>query len=190
MKNHETPLPSETTPTEPPGVVSTVSNGVDAALTTCAHKEKNNTDAVLIPDSESAALFDSLVEAEHIDVITPTREGEGVAIAAGLQVGGRKPILIIQNTGLMEAGDALRGCSIGPKIPLRLLVGWRGYVGAMAGRLPMDSAYAYTEPLLAAWGIPTRTLMSNDDLGMLSEMDAEAQETSLPSAVLTGWPFR
>ena len=190
MKYHETPLPPNSTPTGPPGPVGTPSEGVDATLTTRALEELGITDAVLLPDSENAALFDSLVESEHINVITPTREGEGVAIAAGLQVGGRKPILIIQNTGLMEAGDALRGCSIGPKIPLRLLVGWRGYVGAMAGRLPMDSAYAYTEPLLAAWGIPTRTLMSNDDLGMLSEMDAEAQETSLPSAVLTGWPFR
>ena len=160
------------------------------ALTARALGELGFTDAVLIPDSESAALFDALVDDEHIDVITPTREGEGVAIAAGLQVGGRKPILIIQNTGLMEAGDALRGCGIGPKIPLRMLVGWRGYPGAMAGRLPLDSAYPYTEPLLAAWGIPTRTLMSNDDLGVLAEMDSEADETSLPSAVLTGWSFR
>ena len=190
MKNHETPLPHNTTPTQLPGAVGTRSEGVDAALTTCAFAELGITDAVLIPDSESAALFDALVEAEHINVITPTREGEGVAIAAGLQVGGRKPILVIQNTGLMEAGDALRGCAIGPRIPLRLLVGWRGYPGAMAGRLPIDSAYPYTEPLLAAWGIPTRNLMSNDDLGVITEMDAEAEETSLPSAVLTGWPFR
>lgn len=148
------------------------------------------TDVVMIPDSESARLFDEVRACPDLAVISPTREGEGIAIAAGLWVGGRKPLVVIQNTGLMEAGDALRGCAIGPHIPLRLMVGWRGYGGAQAGALPIDSAHPFTEPLLAAWEIPTWHMMSDDDLGHLATMDHTAESTTLPAAVLTGWAFR
>jgi hypothetical protein len=70
-----------------------------------------------------------------------------------------------------------------------LLVGWRGYPGAMAGATPIDSAYPYTEPLLDAWGLPHRSLMSNDDLGVIGEMAAVAAETSKPAAVVYGFGF-
>jgi sulfopyruvate decarboxylase subunit alpha len=112
-----------------------------------------------------------------------------VAIAAGLWTGGAKPILIIQNTGVMEAGDAIRGCGVGPKIPLRMIVGWRGYAGAQAGKSPIDSAYPYTEPLLETWGIPTGHLMSDRDLPAIEDMDRAASERSAPAAVLTGYRF-
>jgi sulfopyruvate decarboxylase subunit alpha len=148
------------------------------------------TDVVMIPDSESAALHDRLLATAEIAVLSPAREGEGVAIAAGLWTGGRKPLLVIQNTGVMEAGDTIRGCGIGPRIPLRMLVGWRGYSGAVAGRDPIDSAYPLIEPLLEAWDIPTCQLMSDDDLGVLGEMDRVAQARSRPAAVLSGWAFR
>ena len=148
------------------------------------------TDIVMIPDSESAPLFDAAHASDELRVISPTREGEGIAIAAGLWVGGRKPLTVIQNTGLMEGGDALRGCGIGPHIPLRLMVGWRGYGGAQSGALPLDSAYPYTEPLLDAWKIPTWHLMSDRDIPNAALMDETATSTSLPAALLTGWAFR
>lgn len=147
------------------------------------------TDAVSIPDGESRYLYQALVDDSEIEVYLPTREGEGIAIAAGLWVGGRRPVVVLQNTGLMEAGDALRGCGIGPSIPLLLLVGWRGYPGAMAGTLPVDSAYTYTEPLLQAWGVPYRTLMGDDDLGVIEEMAMLAAGSSTPAAVVCGHPF-
>jgi sulfopyruvate decarboxylase TPP-binding subunit len=164
-------------------------NGASAAATVRALKQVGISHALIIPDSESRHLFDALGDDPDVMVISPAREGESIAIAAGLWVGGARPWVVIQNTGLMEAGDALRGCGVGPRIPLRLLMGWRGYPGAQAGRLPIDSAYTYTEPLLAAWGIPSRHLMSDDDLGVIAEMDRVAADTSHPVAVLTGYAF-
>jgi sulfopyruvate decarboxylase subunit alpha len=164
-------------------------NGASAAKTVSVLKELGYTDVVSIPDGESRHLYQALLQYEDIEVVLPTREGEGIAIAAGLWVGGRKPLVLLQNTGLMEAGDALRGCGIGPGIPLLLLVGWRGYPGAVAGSLPIDSAYPYTEPLLETWGLPHRRLMSDDDLGVIGEMDAVASATSKPAAVVFGYAF-
>ncbi len=163
--------------------------GASAARTVAQIEALGFTHVLLIPDSESRLLYDA-VRSSTLPLITPCREGESIAIAAGLWTGGRKPLVVIQNTGLMEAGDALRGCGLGPKVPLRLIVGWRGYAGAMAKRPPIDSAYTYTEPLLGAWGIPCWHLMSDDDLPALVTMDRKAEETSMPAAVVTGWAFR
>jgi sulfopyruvate decarboxylase TPP-binding subunit len=163
--------------------------GVSAAKTVPILKDLGISHVVTIPDAESRHLFDALTGDSEIEVISPTREGEGLALAAGLWVGGRKPLVILQNTGLMEAGDALRGCGIGPSIPLLLLVGWRGYAGAIAGQLPMDSAYPFTEPLLDAWQVPHWRLMSDDELPVLVEMDRVASATSKPAAVLFGGAF-
>jgi len=164
-------------------------NGVSAAATVAVLKDLGISHVVSIPDGESRHLYSALVDDEQIQVIMPTREGEGIAIAAGLWVGGLRPLVLLQNTGLMEAGDALRGCGIGPSIPLLLLVGWRGYPGAMAGSLPIDSAYPYTIPLLDAWGVPHRALLTDDDLGLIGEMATMAVATSRPAAVVYGYGF-
>lgn len=166
----------------------TVDKGLGASTTADAIVGLGFSHVVMIPDAETRLLFDVL--RGRLQVLSPAREGEGVAIAAGLWVGGARPLLILQNTGMMEAGDSIRGCGLGPKIPLRMLVGWRGYPGAMAGRLPIDSAFTYTEPILRAWGIPYRLLMEEGDLGALAEMDRIAEETSMPAAVVFGWAFR
>lgn len=163
--------------------------GARAARTVAQIEALGFTHVLLIPDSESRLLYDA-VRSSALALITPCREGESIAIAAGLWTGGRKPLVVLQNTGLMEAGDALRGCGLGSRVPLRLMVGWRGYGAAMAGRKPIDSAYTYTEPLLAAWGIPCWHLMGDEDLAALATMDRTSEETSLPAAVVTGWAFR
>jgi sulfopyruvate decarboxylase TPP-binding subunit len=163
--------------------------GASAARTLQVIKGLGFTDVVSIPDAESRHLYQAMIDDPGIDVYLPTREGEGIALAAGLWVGGRKPFLLIQNTGLMEAGDALRGCGIGPAIPLFLMVGWRGYQGAVSGALPIDSAYPYTEPLLDAWGIAHGRLMGDDDLDVIEEMAALAMESSKPTAVVYGYGF-
>lgn len=163
--------------------------GVSSARTVSILKDLEVTHVVTIPDGESRLLFEALTDDPDTTVISPTREGEGLAIAAGLWVGGCKPMVLLQNTGLMEAGDALRGCGIGPSIPLMLLIGWRGYPGALAGRLPIDSAYLFTEPLLDAWEVPHWRLMSDEDLPVLAEMDRVASVTSKPAAVLFGGAF-
>ena len=37
-------------------------------------------------------------------IIPVCREGEAMAVAAGLWVGGAKPVILIQNTGLLNLG--------------------------------------------------------------------------------------
>src|SRR5688572_19701884 len=64
---------------------------------------------VALPDNASAALLSLLATADGPRMVAVTREGEAFAVASGLWVGGAVPLVLIQNTGLLESGDALRG---------------------------------------------------------------------------------
>ena len=45
----------------------------------------------------------------------------------GLYVGGKQPVVLIQNTGFLESGDAIRGTAVNMEIPLVSIIGYRGY---------------------------------------------------------------
>src|SRR3546814_17745153 len=75
------------------------------------------------------------------------REGNACSIAAGLHTGGRKPMILIQNTGMLESGDSIRGWLMGLNVPVVLLVGYRG--SPRHGVHPRTVA-TYPEPLTTA----------------------------------------
>ena len=94
-------------------------------MTTAAHESilhpaslvgeliKNNVSHVVwLPDSETNFLYNMMMEEPTLDLVPVCREGETMAVAAGLWVGGAKPVVLIQNTGVFEAGDSIRGLSL------------------------------------------------------------------------------
>src|SRR5262249_1703340 len=78
-------------------------------------------------------------------------------IAAGLLLGGAKPLIVIQCTGLFEAGDSLRNFIHDLKLPLVLVIGVRSYNAHKVGR-SVDTCPVFTEPILQAWRIPYQLL--------------------------------
>jgi sulfopyruvate decarboxylase TPP-binding subunit len=126
------------------------------------------THVVGLPDNTSAPLFQALGSSRRIRLVTVSREGEAFALASGLWLGGAAPLVVIQNTGLLESGDALRGTALRMGVPLPCIVTGRGYAkNALAGISPgepltrelltrpdADTAAIFTEPTLSAWGIP------------------------------------
>lgn len=111
------------------------------------------THVVWIPDSETGTWNDALSADGTLKIIRPTREGEAIAIAGGLHLGGAKPLVIMQCTGLFEAGDALRNMIHDLKLPLVFIIGVRSYTAHREGR-SRDTCPVYTEPILKAWEIP------------------------------------
>ena len=71
-------------------------------------KKNGVTHIITIPDSETNYLYELMKEQPWLDVIPTSREGETFAIALGLLVGGKVPVCLIQNTGMMESGDSIR----------------------------------------------------------------------------------
>jgi len=162
-------------------------------------RKQGVTDVLGVPDNAARALLDLLAPDPSIRLLTVTREGEAFAIASGLWVGGRRPVVLIQNTGLLESGDALRGTAMRMRVPLVCLVTVRGHARMAARGAPpaaealdaellsrpdLDSVALLTEPTLRAWGLPWEALGEDADLPRLGAAFRKAQAGERPVAVL------
>ncbi len=126
---------------------------LDGPTIAAALKECGITHVVWIPDSELGTWEAALTSTDGLTLVRVCREGEAFAVAAGLWLGGKKPIVMIQCTGLFEAGDALRNVLHDMKLPLFIVVGVRSYYLHQQGATP-DTCPVYTEPIMRAWQIP------------------------------------
>ncbi len=121
---------------------------VAAALKACGV-----THVVWIPDSELGTWEPALLAEPSLTLLRATREGEAIALAAGLLLGGKQPIVLIQCTGFFEAGDALRNVVHDLKLPLFLVVGVRSWYAHQQGK-SMDTCPIFTLPIVEAWQLP------------------------------------
>lgn len=147
-------------------------------------KKNGVTHVVWLPDSETNWMYLLMKADPSLDLIPVSREGQAMAIAAGLVVGGKKPVVLIQNTGLTESGDSIRGWGLGLNTPLVLMVGYRGWT-RHGGNRPSDVAN-FTEPFLNALGIHYYLIEHEDDAPRISLAFDEAAQTRRPVAVLVG----
>ena len=118
------------------------------------------THVVWIPDSAVGPWDAALSASRQLRLIRPTREGEAIALAGGLYLGGAKPLVVFQCTGLFEAGDSLRNFIHDLKLPLPFIIGMRSYTAHKAGR-SVDTCPVFTLPILKTWQLP-HTLLEPD----------------------------
>jgi sulfopyruvate decarboxylase TPP-binding subunit len=168
---------------------------VQARLIAETLRQRQVTHVVSLPDNASAALLALLHAEGDPRVVGVTREGEAFALAAGLWAGGARPVALIQNTGLLESGDALRGTAMRMRVPLVCLVTCRGYAtlartqGAATdaetlSRPDVDSVAVLTEPTLQAWGVPFLFVRDDGEVPRLGEAFERAERGAQPVAVL------
>ena len=148
-----------------------------------AMKQHGVTHVVFLPDSETNWLYLLMKSDPAIHLFGVNREGHASSIAAGLSVAGGKPLILIQNTGMMESGDSLRGWLLGLNIPVVLMVGYRGWTRHGVNQ---DSAATYTERFLMAFGINYYLVENDADAPRISIAFEEAERTKRPVVVLVG----
>lgn len=139
------------------------------------------THVVTVPDSTLGPWASDLAAA-GIRVITVCREGETWGTAAGLYLGGARPLVMIQCTGLFESGDALRNVLHDWQLPIPSVIGYRSYLNQST--LPGDTCLTFTEPLLAAWRIDFRLLTEPDQLPELAGHLGRCLAAGKPGAVV------
>lgn len=143
-------------------------------------------DVVIVPDTHQRTLITRLEEDPDIRLIQTSTEDEGVALCAGLIVGGRRPLLQIQHAGLYACVNNLRGVGIDGHFPLVLLIGLLGRDPAKTPSEDFGSMVRYAEPLLDTLGIPWRLLDRPADVDRIPEAFVEAEERGGPVALLVG----
>ena len=152
--------------------------------TVLAEMKKNGVSHIVwLPDSETNWLY-LLMQAEPtLRLVGVSREGHACSIAAGLAAGGRKPLILIQNTGMMESGDSIRGWLLGLNVPVVMMVGYRGWT---RHGITTDTAATYTEPFINAYGLQYYLVESDADAPRISVAFEEAAKTKRPVVVLVG----
>jgi len=120
---------------------------------------------ITVPCKYFASLLVEMDGDERFEIVYPCREEEGLGIAAGAHLGGRKPIMIIQNSGLGNMVNAY--CSLNQYygIPLCLIISHRGdELEHVPAQVPMGTI---TQDLLSMLGIECVVLEHPDDVGAL-----------------------
>jgi sulfopyruvate decarboxylase subunit alpha len=130
-----------------------VSDGLWAAG--CRH-------VVYVPDNPLSHILAALAR-DHPAVRTTlaTREEEAVGIAAGLHLGGVRPALLMQSSGLGNTLNALGSLLVAYQIPLLMVISMRGDPGEWNwAQVPMGRAVV---PVLDALGVQHLAIGPGDE---------------------------
>ena len=120
---------------------------------------------VSVPCVNLSKLLEMVDEDEEIMHIPVTREEEGIGICAGAYMGGRKPAILMQNSGLGNSINALKSLMELYKFPLVIIISHRGTEGeTICGQIPMGES---TPRLLNAMDFHFNRLILKPHMKML-----------------------
>ncbi len=146
-------------------------------------KKNGISHVVYLPDSETNWLYLLMKADPSVHLVGVSREGHACSIAAGLAAGGAKPLILIQNTGMLELGDSVRGWLLGLNLGVVLMVGYRGWT---RHGVNTDTAATYTERFLMAFGLNYYLVESDADAPRIGIAFEEAERTQRPVVILVG----
>ncbi|ACL17996.1 sulfopyruvate decarboxylase subunit alpha [Methanosphaerula palustris] len=118
----------------------------------------------------------------HIPEIPVNREEDGVGVCAGAALGGSRPALVIQSSGLGNSLNALMSLTMTYRLPLPIIASWRGfYHEAIPAQVPFNRPLP---AVLDALGIPYQIIREAGELGLVNQVIQEAFEDHTPSVAL------
>jgi sulfopyruvate decarboxylase subunit alpha len=115
-----------------------------------------------LPDSLLNHLYKAAEDASEPRYVQVGNEAEGAAVAAGAWMVGMSSVLIMENSGLRSACEALARLGLASGVPVTMLMGYRGDVGE---RFVYGINHGITmEPLLKAMRIPHLMIDREEDV--------------------------
>lgn len=127
-------------------------------------------------------ILDLINERKEILHIPVTREEEGVGIAAGAYLGGKRPAVLMQNSGLGNSINAIKSLLELYDIPIIFIMSHRGGKGEkILAQIPMGKI---TDKLLDAIGIKTWSIKSSKEITKLKEAIIYSQEKKCSVGIL------
>jgi sulfopyruvate decarboxylase TPP-binding subunit len=114
------------------------------------------------------------------------KEDEGVAICAGLATTGKRGLLLIQQTGLLDSINAIRGVAVEYSLPVCMMV---GLLEKEVGVMPRQSkryGVRIVEPILEAMGIGYHNIEAQGDVAKIRPAIDAAFKDSKPTVILIG----
>lgn len=150
--------------------------------------EKSHIEFVVsVPDiTTSEGLLRPLSQATSPRLIRVCKEDEGVGICAGLSYTGRRSLLLIQQTGLLDSINAVRGVAVEYALPICMMVGLLEKEPGVPPRQSRRYGVRIVEPILDAMGIAYHEIEEQADVAKIKPAIDEAYAKSRPVVLLIG----
>jgi len=135
-----------------------------------------------VPCSILKSAIQTLLADPEVTCIIATREEEAIGIATGVSLSGKRPVVFMQNSGLGNSISALSSLVLLYKIPMLLLISWRGYQGKDAPEhLIMGKCMLN---LLRDVGVPARVLPKKGAERVISSAVKMIEKNQAPVALI------
>jgi phosphonopyruvate decarboxylase len=137
-----------------------------------------------VPDSTFQAAYEVMLSDPEICYLPAVREDVALGVASAAYFVGRRGGVMMQNSGLGNLVNPLTSFSLMYKIPLLLVIGWRGYGGA-----PNDAPEHWimgdkTAAFLDLMEMPYAILQPDDAASGLDALLQAIEAKSVPGALL------
>lgn len=142
---------------------------------------------VSVPDiTTSEGLLRPLAQASSPRLVRICKEDEGIGICAGLAFSGRRSLLLIQQTGLLDSINAVRGVAVEYALPICMMVGLLEKESGIPPRQSKRYGVRIVEPILDAMGVGYHEIEAEADVAKIRPAIDDAYAQSRPVVLLIG----
>ena len=142
---------------------------------------------ISVPDiTTSEGLLRPLAKQTDPRLVRICKEDEGVAICAGLSYTGKRGLLLIQQTGLLDSINAIRGVAVEYNLPICMMVGLLEKEVGVPPRQSKRYGVRIVEPILEAMGIAYHEIEEQADVTKIRPAIDKAFADSKPVVLLIG----
>ena len=133
-----------------------------------------------VPCSLLSGLISSLEESSGY--LPSVREDAAVGLCAGAFMAGKQPVLLMQNSGLGYSLNAFTSLNLIYKLPVLVIMSWRGYGGKDAPEHIIMGEV--NEKLLTTAGMDHAVLSEDNADAMLAQAVNQIKNQKLPYTIL------
>ena len=142
---------------------------------------------VALPDRvTSQHLLKGMLSDSDFHVVQVCKEDEGVSVCSGLYGAGKRSVLMMQYTGLLDSINSIRGVGIEGRFPVCMVVGLLGKEPDVAPTKSKKYGVKIIEPILDVMGIEHHLVERDADAKKIGPAIDKAFAESFPVAVLIG----
>src|SRR5262244_451331 len=136
---------------------------------------------ISVPDiTTSEGLLRPLAKGAGPRLVRICKEDEGVAICAGLAYTGKRGLLLIQQTGLLDSINAIRGVAMDYSLPICMMVGLLEKEVGVPPKQSKRYGVRIVEPILEAMGITYHEIEHDPDTSKIKPAIDGAFASSKP----------
>ena len=140
-----------------------------------------------VPCKQLGGVIEQVEKSPNILHVPANKEDEGMGLCAGAFMGGKRPMIIMQNTALGVTVNTLVTLTQFYRMPLPMLISYRGELGEpVACQVEMA---VHTKALLNQLHIPTYHFHQQDDVRELDKILKYTFMCNKPVAILTDASF-